>query len=88
MHEMCQQTARKQLVLSCFLMQIPNHKPQHSLISFWIGVFVTKMVNSLGSGSVSHTKEEPSFEGRAFILFKHVLKLSTSTQHQGLLLLE
>lgn len=67
-------------------MQIQNHESQHSLISFSIGAFVTKMVNSLGS--VSHTKEEPSFEGRAFILFKHVLELSTSTQHQGLLLLE
>lgn len=65
---------------------MPNHKSQGLLISPVIGMLVTKMVNALSS--VSHTEEDPSFEGKAFILFKHVLKLSTSTQHQGLLLLE
>ena len=81
-----EKTANPFIIIFFFNVQLPNHEPQHLLISLKNDALVTKMVNSLSGAP--HTKEEPAFEGRAFILFKHVLKLSTSTQHQGLLLLE
>lgn len=56
--------------------RLQNHKPQTLLISPWNGMFLPEMVNSLRS--LLHTKK-PSFEGKAFILFKRTLKLSTST---------